>query len=128
MTRNALAADAGCGKITALQQHHLLFGGLGMPIIRRMLEGKNFTPEAVAVLVEAFNEIVDELYLRSPAEREKAARILIELTLTRAILDAEELRDDAIGLMRDERAEVHGRDLDHPEGPRGDQSNSVRIG
>ena len=91
-----------------------------MPIIRRMLEGRNFTPEAVAVLVEAFNEIVDELYLRSPAEREKAARILIELTLTRAILDAEELRDDAIGLMRDERAEVHGHNLNHPEGPRGD--------
>ncbi len=70
-----------------------------MPI-RRMLEERNFDQEAVAVLVEAFNEIVDELYLRSPAEREKAAKIIIDLAQAQTTLDAGELRDDAVRLMQ----------------------------
>ena len=49
-----------------------------MPL-RRMLEGRNFDPKAAAVIVEAFNETIDELDLRSAADREKAARIVIEL-------------------------------------------------
>ena len=44
-----------------------------MPIWR-MLEGKNFGPKAVAVLVEALNEIVEELDLRTVADRERAAK------------------------------------------------------
>src|ERR1700733_5968084 len=31
-------------------------------MLRRMLEGRNFDPKAVAILVEAFEGIVDELY------------------------------------------------------------------
>jgi len=46
---------------------------LRMPI-KRMLEGRNFDPKTAAILVEAFDGIVDELYLRTPAEREKAAK------------------------------------------------------
>ena len=44
-----------------------------MPL-RRVLEGRNFGPKAAAVLVEAFNEIIDELDLRTIADRERAAR------------------------------------------------------
>ncbi len=74
-----------------------------MPI-KRMLEGRNFDPKAAAVLVEAFNEIIDELNLRTLGDRERAARIVIELAAGRSLVDAAELRDDAISLMRDEQA------------------------
>ena len=53
-----------------------------MPI-RRMLEGRNFTPEAAAILVEAFGGMVEELDLQAAADRERAARIIIRLALTR---------------------------------------------
>jgi hypothetical protein len=97
-----------------------------MPIWR-MLEGKNFGPKAVAVLVEALNEIVEELDLRTVADRERAARIVIELALGRAILDAK-LRDDAVRIMRKEGARAHGLNPDHPRGLRGDQADAVGVG
>jgi hypothetical protein len=58
----------------------------------------------------------------------KAARIVINLALAQTTMDAAELRREAIGLMGDERAVIYGHNLDHPEGPRGDQSESVGIG
>ena len=73
-------------------------------MLRSMLEGRNFDPKAVAILVDAF-EGVDELYLRTPAEREKAATTLISLASAQATLDAAELRDDAVRLMRQETAQ-----------------------
>ena len=88
-------------------------------MLRRMLEGRNFDPKAVAILVEAFEGIVDELYLRTPAEREKAATILISLASAQATLDAAELRDKAIASMRNTSANVLGPDLDHSGGLRG---------
>jgi hypothetical protein len=83
-----------------------------MPL-KRMLEGRNFDPKAVAILVEAFDWIVDELYQRTPAEREKAAKIVIELAAGKASLDAAKLRDEAIDLMRMKSVGVHDLDLDH---------------
>ncbi len=77
---------------------------------RRMLEGRNFDPKAAAVLVEAFNEIIDELDLRTPADREKAARIVIELAVKEANLDVARLRDEAVSLMRRESGRVDDRD------------------
>ena len=70
-----------------------------MPI-KRMLEGRNFDPKAAAVLVEAFNGVVADLDLQTAADREMAAEIVIELAADRTLVDAAELRDDAIGLMR----------------------------
>ena len=87
---------------------------------RRMLEGRNFDPKAAAVIVEAFNEIIDELYLRSPAERERAARIVIELAAKEAELDVAKLRDDTVRLLRQESVAAHGSDLDQLGGLRGD--------
>jgi hypothetical protein len=87
-------------------------------MLRRMLEGRNFDPKAVAILVEAFEGIVDELYLRTPAEREKAATILISLASAQATLDAAELRDKAIASMRNTSTNVLGHDLDHSGGLR----------
>ena len=54
-----------------------------MPI-KRMLEGRNYDPEPVAILVEAFDAIVAELDLRTIADREKAAKIVIEIAAGRS--------------------------------------------
>ena len=78
-----------------------------MPL-RRMLEGRNFDPKAAAVIVEAFNEIIDELYLQSSAERERAARIVIELAAKEAELDVAKLRDDTVRLLRQESVAASG--------------------
>jgi hypothetical protein len=69
-----------------------------------MLEGRNFDSKAAATLVKAFNSVVAELDLRTPADREGAARIVIQLAAGRTVLDVEKLRDEAAGLMRNELA------------------------
>jgi hypothetical protein len=70
-----------------------------MPI-RRILEGRNFDPKAVAILVDAFDALVAELDLRTIAERERVAKIVIGLAAATATLDARNLRDDAVRLIR----------------------------
>lgn len=71
-----------------------------MPLKRMLEEGRSFGPKAVALLLEAFDGIVAELDLRSAADREKAAKIVMRLALGQAHLDGAKLRHDAIGLMR----------------------------
>ena len=94
-----------------------------MPM-KRMLEVEGvFDPRAVAVLLEAFDGAVAELGLRTDGDRERAAKIIIDLARGRAILDAETLRDKAVGLMQGESVDVHDLDLDHPGGLRGDQGD-----
>jgi hypothetical protein len=73
-----------------------------MPMKRMLEEGGTFDPKAVAILLEAFNGIVVELDLRTIADREKAAKIVIKLALGHANLDAAKLRDDALALKRNE--------------------------
>ena len=43
-----------------------------MPI-KRMLKGRNFSPQSAAILVKAFNDVVDELDLRTLVDRNRAA-------------------------------------------------------
>jgi hypothetical protein len=74
-----------------------------MPI-KRMLEGRNFSPESAAILVKAFNGVVADLDLRTVADRERAAKAVIGLAARQSILDVEKLRDEAAGLMRNELA------------------------
>ena len=81
-----------------------------MPI-KRMLEGRNFDLRAAATLVKAFNSVVAELDLRTLADRERAAKIVIQLAAGRTLVEAAELGDEAVSLMRAEHAGVH--DLDH---------------
>jgi hypothetical protein len=83
-----------------------------MPL-KRMLEGGNFEPKAVAILLEAFDGIVAELDLKTVEDREQAAKVVVRLAAGQAILDATKLRDDAIGLMRKESVDVRGHDLNH---------------
>ena len=70
-----------------------------MPL-RRLLEGGNFGPEAIAILLESFDEAVADLDLRSDLDRNKAARIIIRLAHRQATLDARKLRDEVVRLMR----------------------------
>ena len=72
-----------------------------MPI-RRMLEGRSFNSKTAATLVKAFNGVVAELSLRTPAEKERAAKIVIGLAAGQTAVDPAKLRDEAASLMRDE--------------------------
>jgi hypothetical protein len=92
-----------------------------MPL-RRMLEGRNFDPKAAAILVEAFNEIIDELDLRTLAAREKAARIVIELAAGKAALDVARLRDETVRVMRMEVVGADDLNLNHRGGVQGDRA------
>ena len=71
-----------------------------MPMRRLLNESRTFDPKAVAILVQAFNGIVTELGLQAPAEREKAAKFIIQLAHRQPDLDAAKLRADAAALMR----------------------------
>jgi hypothetical protein len=81
-----------------------------MPL-KRMLEGRNFDSKAGAIIVQAFNETIGELDLRTPAERVKAAKIVIELAAKEADLDVARLHNETVRLMRDEGVGAHGHDL-----------------
>jgi len=68
-----------------------------MPL-RRM--GGVFDPKSIVLLLEVFDEIVVDLDLRTDADREKAAKIIIRLARGQADLDATKLRAEVVRLMR----------------------------
>lgn len=45
-----------------------------MPLKRMLEEGRSFDPKPVALLLEAFDDIVAELDLRTAADRERAQK------------------------------------------------------
>jgi len=55
-----------------------------------------------AILLKAFDEVVAELGLRTNADKEKAAKIIIRLALGQENLDAARLRDRAVIAVRKE--------------------------
>ena len=75
-----------------------------MPLKRMLEEGRSFGPKAVALLLEAFDDIVAELDLRTDNDREKAAKIVMRLAHGQATLDPAKLRDEAVRLMRKQGA------------------------
>jgi hypothetical protein len=70
--------------------------GPQMPLKRLLDESRAFGPKAVAILLEAFDAVVAELDLRTNAEKERAAKIIIRLALGQKDLDAAKLRESAI--------------------------------
>ena len=80
-----------------------------MPLKRLLDESRAFDPKAVAILVEAFNAIVAELDLRTNADKERAAKIVIRLALAQRSLDAATIRDQAIIAVRKETRTRHRR-------------------
>jgi hypothetical protein len=75
-------------------------GGSSMPLKRMLDDNRTFDPKAVAILLEAFNDIVAALDLRTDADREKAAKIVIRLAHGQTDFDAAKIRDEAVRLMR----------------------------
>jgi hypothetical protein len=73
-----------------------------MPLKRLLDESRAFEPKAVAVLVEAFDAVVAELNLRTNADKERAAKIIIRVALGQQSFDAAKIRDLAIIAMRKE--------------------------
>ena len=76
--------------------------GSRMPMKRLLDESRTFGPKAVAILIEAFDGVVAELGLRTNADREKAAKIIIRLALGQKNLDAAKLHDRAVIAVRRE--------------------------
>jgi hypothetical protein len=71
--------------------------------MKRMLnQSRSFDPKAVAILLEAYNELVGELGLRATAEKERAAKLIIGLAQDQTDLDAVKLRDRVAALMLNE--------------------------
>jgi hypothetical protein len=52
-----------------------------MPLKRMLAQRGSFDPKAVVVLLEAFDRVAAELGLQALAEREKAAKLVIQLAL-----------------------------------------------
>jgi hypothetical protein len=73
-----------------------------MPLKQMLDDNRTFGPKAVAVLLEAFDGVVAELELRTRADKEKAAKIVIRLALGQNNLDAAKLRDQAVAAVRNE--------------------------
>jgi hypothetical protein len=66
-----------------------------MPMLS-LLESGSFDPTCVAVLVETFNGVVAELRLQTPAERKRAAKVVIRLARDQTHLDAAKLHTAAL--------------------------------
>jgi len=74
-----------------------------MSLKRVLNQSRSFDPKAVAILLEAYNGVVGELGLRAAAEKERAAKLIIELAQDQTDLDAVKLRDSVAALMLNER-------------------------
>jgi hypothetical protein len=73
-----------------------------MPLKRTLNQSRSFDPKAVAILLEAYKGLVGELGLRATAEKERAAKLIIELAQDQTDLDAVKLRDGVAALMLNE--------------------------
>lgn len=78
-----------------------------MPLKRMLDDNRTFDPKAVALLLEAFDEIVADLDLRIDADREKAAKIVMRLAHGQTELNSGKIRAEVVRLMR--REGVGGR-------------------
>jgi hypothetical protein len=67
-----------------------------MPIRRLLDESGSFDPNSIAVLAEVFHSVVSELSIEAPAERARAAKVVIRLAHGQTVLDAAKLRAAAV--------------------------------
>ncbi len=71
--------------------------------LKRMLdESGSFDPKAVAIMLEAYEGVVADLRLQAADEREKAARLVMQLARGQADLDTASLRNGVTDLIRNE--------------------------
>ncbi|MBV9910899.1 MAG: hypothetical protein JOY52_25375 [Hyphomicrobiales bacterium] len=67
-----------------------------------MDESGSFDPKAIAIMVEAYDGVVADLGLRAADQREKAARLVVQLARSRVALDTASLRSGVTDLIRNE--------------------------
>ncbi len=65
-----------------------------------LADNRTFDPKAVALLLEVFDDIIAAPDLRTGADREKAARIVMRLAAGQTELDAARIRAQVVPLMR----------------------------
>ena len=63
-------------------------------------DNRTFDPKAVALLLEVFDDIIAAPDLRTAADREKAARIVMRLAAGQTELDATKICAQVVRLMR----------------------------
>ena len=73
-----------------------------MPLKHMLDERGSFDPKAVAIMLEAYDGVVADLGLQATDEREKAARLVMQLARSRAELDTASLRSGVTDLIRNE--------------------------
>ena len=73
-----------------------------MPLKRLLDESGSFDPKAIAIMVEAYDGVVADLGLRAADQREKAARLVMQLARSRMELDTASLRSSVTDLFRNE--------------------------
>ena len=64
-----------------------------------LADNRSFDPKAVALLLEAFDEVVADLDLRTDADREKAAKIVMRLAHGQTEIDGAKIRVEVIRPM-----------------------------
>ena len=73
-----------------------------MPLKRMLDDDRISDPKAAALLLEAFDDIVAALDLRTDADRDKAAKIVMRLAHGQTELDAAKIHAEVVRLMRKE--------------------------
>jgi hypothetical protein len=73
-----------------------------MPLKHMLDESGSFDPKAVAIMLEAYDGVVADLGLQATDEKEKAARLVMQLARSRAELDTAALRSGVTDLIRNE--------------------------
>jgi len=73
-----------------------------MPLKHMLDERGSFDPKAVAIMLEAYDGVAADLGLQATDEREKAARLVMQLARSRAELDTASLRSGVTDLIRNE--------------------------
>lgn len=73
-----------------------------MPLKAMLAGSRVFDCEAVTVLLTAYQEVVAELGLRTPEEKEKAAKLVIRLATGQTDLDAVKLSNAVSNSMLNE--------------------------
>ena len=73
-----------------------------MPLKRWLDESGSFDPKAVATMLEAYDEVVADLGLQAADEREKAARLVMQLARGRSDFNSASLRSGVTDLIRNE--------------------------
>jgi hypothetical protein len=72
-----------------------------MPLKRLLKESGSFGPTAVATLVKAYDGLVGDLGLKATDEKERAAKLIIDLAQHRTDLDAASIRGLAARLLKE---------------------------